>query len=63
MTKTFIPTGGVIMPIFTTITIIMLNQIRVKPSPIDGARHIKGKRIGTASRIIARESTRQPRIR
>jgi len=46
----FIPTGRVINPVSTTFPIILPNRIGSKPRAV-----ISKKKIGTVSRIIARE--------
>ena len=50
------PTGGLIRPISTTMTMTMPNQIGSKPSPTTS-----GKKIGTVSRIIDSSSKNVPR--
>ena len=57
ITKMFMPTGGLIMPISTTQTISTPNQTGSSPRCL-----ISGKKIGTVSRIIDSSSIAVPRI-
>jgi len=65
MMYTFMPTGGVISPISTTIRARMPNQIAL-PSGVRPHRSMPmmiGKKIGIVRRIIDRLSMMQPRTR
>ena len=55
MTKTFMPTGGVMRPSSTVMTIMTPNQIGSKPSCVT-----TGKTMGTSRMIIAIASRMQP---
>lgn len=62
ITKTFRPTGGVIKPTSTAISVRMPNQIAVSSVLMPKFKLTKiGKNIGTVNSIIARLSIKQPR--
>ena len=65
MMYTFIPTGGVMRPISTTMSARMPNQIflSVGLMPQKSRPMMIGQKIGMVSRIIARESMTQPSTR
>ena len=65
MMNTFMPTGGVIRPISTTISTMMPNQMALAslPSPPISSPMTMGKKIGMVSKIIDRLSMMQPSTR
>ena len=62
--KTFNPTGGVINPTSTTISVNIPNHIAVSSADIPKSNVIiKGKKTGIVSKIIAKLSIKQPKNR